>query len=34
MLFRTLAASMLGSGLTGRGVIRAGGGTIRANESF
>ena len=34
MLFRTLAASMLGSGLTGRGVIRAGGGTIRADESF
>ena len=34
MLFRTLAPSMLGSALTGRGVIRAGGGTIRADESF
>ena len=34
MLFRTLAPSILGSGLTGRGVIRAGGRTIRADESF
>ena len=29
MLLGTLAASMLGSTLTGRGVIRAGKGTIR-----
>ena len=34
MLFRTLAPSILGSGLTGRGVITAGGRTIRADESF
>ena len=34
MLFWTLAASMRGSELTGRGVIRAGGGTVRADESF
>ena len=34
MLLGTLAASMLGSALTGKGVIRAGGGTIRAGENF
>ena len=34
MLLRTLTASMLGSGLTGRGLIRAGEGTIRARENF
>ena len=32
MLLETLAASMLGSALTGRGVIRAGQGAIRAGE--
>ena len=31
---RTLVASMLGSALTGGGVIRAGEGTIRAGENF
>ena len=30
----TLAASMLGSALAGRGVIRGGEGTIRAGENF
>ena len=30
MLLETLAASILGSALTGRGVIRVDGGTIRA----
>ena len=34
MLLRTLAASLLGSALTGTGVIRAGEGTIRAAENF
>ena len=34
MLLGTLAASMLGSALIGKGVIRAGGGTIRAGENF
>ena len=34
MLLGTLAASMLGSALTGRGVIRAGVGKIRAGENF
>ena len=34
MLLGTLAASMLGSALTGRGIIRADEGTIRAGESF
>ena len=35
MLLRTLAASLLGSALTGgRGVIRAGEGTIRAGENI
>ena len=34
MLLGTLAASMLGSALTGRGVIRAREGTIRAGENF
>ena len=34
MLLGTLAASMLGSVLTGRGVIRAGEETIRAGENF
>ena len=33
MLLKTLAASMLGSTLTGRGVIRADEGTFRASES-
>ena len=33
MLFGTLAASMLESALTGRGVIRASKGTIRAGEN-
>ena len=32
MLLGALAASMLGSALTGRGVIRAGKDTIRAGE--
>ena len=34
ILLGTLAASMLRSTLTGRGVTRAGEGTIRAGESF
>ena len=34
MLLGTLAASMLGSALTGKGVIRASEGTIRAGENF
>ena len=34
ILLRTLAASMLGSALTGRGVIRAGEGTIIAGENI
>ena len=34
MLFRPLAASILGSALTGTGVIRAHEGTIRAGENF
>ena len=33
-LLRTLATSLLGSALTGRGVIRTGEGTIRAGENF
>ena len=34
MLIGPLASSILGSALTGRGVIRAGKGTIRARENF
>ena len=34
MLLGTLAASLLGSALVERGVIRAGEGTIRAGENF
>ena len=34
MLLGTLSASILGSALTGRGVIRAGEGTVRAGEYF
>ena len=34
MLLGTLAAALLGSALTGRGVIRTGEGTIRAGENF
>ena len=34
ILLGTLAASMLGSALTGRGVIRAGKDAIRAGENF
>ena len=34
MLLGTLAARMLGTALTGRGVIRAGKGRIRAGENF
>ena len=34
MLLGTLAASVVGSALTGRKVIRAGEGTIRAGENF
>ena len=34
MLLGTLAASMLGSALTGRGIIRTGEGTIRAGGNF
>ena len=34
MSLGTLAASMLGSALTGRGVIRAGEGTITVGEKF
>ena len=33
MLLGTLAASILGNVLTGRGVIRAGGGTNRAGHA-
>ena len=34
MLFGTLAGSILGSALRGRGVIRAGKGVIRAGQHF
>ena len=34
MILGILAASILGSALTGRGVIRVGEGTIRAGENF
>ena len=34
MLLEILAASLLGSALTGKGVIRAGEGTIRASQNF
>ena len=34
MLLGILGASLLGSALTGRGVIRAGEGTIRAGKNF
>ena len=34
MLLGTLAASLLGSALTGRGIIRGGEGTIRAGKNF
>ena len=34
MLLGTLAATLLGSALTGRGEIRAGEGTIKAGENF
>ena len=34
MLLRTLAASLLGSAWTGKGVIRAVEGTTRAGETF
>ena len=34
MFLGTLAASILGSALTGRGVIRAGDRVIRASENF
>ena len=34
MLLGTLAASMLGSALTGRGIIRTGEGTIRVGGNF
>ena len=34
MLLGILAASLLGSALTGKGVIRAGEGTIRACQDF
>ena len=34
MLLRTLAASLPGSALTGKGVLRAGVDTIRAGENF
>ena len=34
MLFSTLAASLLGSTLTGQGVITSGEGTIRAEQNF
>ena len=34
MLLGTLAATLLGSALTGRGVIRTGEDTIRAGENF
>ena len=34
MLLATLAASILGNVLAGRGTIRAGEGTFRASENF
>ena len=34
VLLGTVAASLLGSALTGRGIIRAGEGAIRAAEKF
>ena len=34
VILGTLAASVLGNALTGQGVIRAGGGTIRAGQDF
>ena len=34
MLLGTLAVTMLESALRGRGVMRAGGGTIKAGENF
>ena len=34
MLLGTLAASILGNALTGKGVIRAGEGTIKSGEFF
>ena len=34
MLFSTLAASLLGSTLTGQGVITSGEGTISAEQKF
>ena len=34
MLLGTLGASLLGSAFTGRGVIRAGEGTIRVGENY
>ena len=34
MILGTLAASMLGSALTGRGVVTGGEGTIRADENL
>ena len=34
MLLGTLVASLLGSAFTGRGVIRAGEGTIRVGENY
>ena len=34
MLLGTLAASLLGSAITGRGVIRADEGVIRAGQDF
>ena len=34
MIIGTLAASLLGIALTGKGVIRAGEGVIRAGENF
>ena len=33
MLLRTLAASILGNALAGKGVIRTGEGTIRADQN-
>ena len=34
MFFGTLATSMLGNALSGRGIIRAGEGLIRAGQNF
>ena len=34
MLLETLAASILGNGLKGKGVIRAGAGVIKAGQNF